>query len=137
MQTKRKKGIIIGLGVMAAAGIAGSALAAGITTTPTNAGQGTSVTNGYNATNVAFETNIEPNDTEAAAITAIKFNLYLGEGTSNVVPTTGHTVFARLNSANWASCTVAGQGAVTCALTGEQSLAPSAVDSVEILAYKN
>lgn len=130
----RKKSPIIGLALVAAAGIGGSALAANVTTATTNAGQGTSVTDGYNVTNVHFLSSVSTANNSTANITTVRFNIYLGTTTATAV-NANHTVLARINTGNWANCTVNGSyPAVTCTVT---AVAASSVSQVEIVAYKS
>lgn len=131
-----KRNLAIGLGFVAAAGIGGSAFAAAITTESTNAGVGVSTVAGYNATNIAFVSDAAATNT-STAITAVKFNLYVGTGTGTVVPTTGHTVLARAGSGNWVGCDApAAAGLVTC--TGSfGNIAAGTPASIEIVAYRS
>lgn len=124
MITNRKRNLALGFGVVAAAGIAGSAFAAAITAAGTNAGVGVSTPAGYTVTNVKFTSTATAGGAGAANAANVLFNISPG--------TASHTVFARANgSGNWVTCS--GTTTRTCTL----STALSGLSTVQILAFKS
>ena len=145
MANINKKAALIGVGVVAAAGVAGSAFAASITTSAGNAGQGSTVTSGYTMGAVSYGgdwTNTAAS-ASSGAVTSFTFNLKKaadGTGTSTVT-SANTTVFAQLvatANGNWVSCTVGtspAAGTVTCSPTGGQQKNLSEVTGVNVVAY--
>lgn len=138
---EKNKKVALGIGLVAATGLAGSALAANISIDGTpNAGQGTSVIGGFNATNVSYTTDVDAESTALEGnVTAVSFNLYKGTDTS-VNAGTGTTVWVQLREGttgkNWASCTAGTLPAWSCSLTGGQQSQLADVTELSIIAYE-
>jgi hypothetical protein len=137
---KNKKAMLVGVGVISAAGLAGSAFAASITVPAGNAGQGTNVTSGYSAGTVSYNggwTNTA-NGTGTTTVTNFEFTLNRLVNTPGGVAAADTTVYAQLiasgGNGNWVKCIIPSTGNVRC-VPGGTATQLSAVTGVNIVAY--
>lgn len=127
-----------GLGLVAAAAVAGTALAANNTTPDTNAGQGVAVVAGFTVSDVEYTTNTT-GTVGSPSVSGVSFTIVRDGTTSGTaVDDTNATVSVQLRdgatNADWASCSVTA-GAATCTTTGSAGLPVGDVDGISVVAY--
>lgn len=108
MQSSRKKAIVGGAVVAAAASVGGLAFTAANTVPATKAGDGTGAVTGYVVSSVHYGLNA----TDPTLADSITFNL-------DSTPVAGSTIKTKVGG-NWYTCTNAA-AAVTCATTSPQA----------------
>lgn len=141
---RRPQVLVVG-GVLLAAVLASSAFAANILTPGASAGQGVITVEGYRVANLLYDgVWSDPESTDATTLVeTVSFSLEAEADQPGQSSVTGDNtaVYVQLRaedgSANWARCTVAIGGLVSCTLDERQELLLADVTGVSIVAYSS
>ena len=125
-RTRARRPLLVGLVVILAAAVAGTALASSISGLSTrNAGRGTGEVSGYTVSDVSYGTS-EGQDPDVVSVSFLLKYTTDGTGASTVTDNNTNAWVQLLTTGtagNWATCTIGTTpvaGTATCTLTGAQ-----------------